>query len=241
MPTPQELEKQLKAKEQEFEEFKKKQEEADKKRAEDQKKAEEELNERLEKVRKEEKEKIYSKIEKTEKEKTELETRRQEDLKKIAELESKVTERNQAGMSEAEKANQKYAEIQKQMEKMQKELEEKTAMSEVKIRRAELNAFKEKCLRDAGNNVIPELVAGDNEDAILASVKLAKDKYEAIKKMAIEEEKNKAANGRDAGRALPPGTEELGNLTPEDIKNMDADDWAKNREKILKAIQTKKK
>ena len=67
MPSPQELEKMLKAKEQEFEEFKKKQEEADKKRAEDQKKAEDELNDRLEKVRKEEKEKVYAKIEKTEK------------------------------------------------------------------------------------------------------------------------------------------------------------------------------
>jgi hypothetical protein len=114
---------------------------------------------------------------------------------------------------------------------------------DAKLKASELKAFKLQAIRDAGEEVFPELVDGDSEEAILASVTKSKERYQQV----LEKGKALAPAPAAAAPAVPqePGSPapavptairpEAGNsqeLSFESIQAMSNDDYAKNRDRI---------
>ena len=134
------------------------------------------------KARKEEKEKLYPQIAK-------LKEENQAKTARINELLISVAEANEAVKAKDAELNKVKATVENntavndEVVKLQNrviELEAELANKDKEVNTIKLDTFKKEKMAEANGQLIPELVTGNNEEEILASIEVAKARYAEI-------------------------------------------------------------
>jgi len=139
-----------------------------------------EVNALLEKVRREEKEKLYPELDRLKGAKTEGEARIAE-LEKQLEAQRQEVEGLRTGeVEKAESINRELRELQEKNQKLESAIENVATEAAAKLHASQMAALRERLIRESGIKQLPELVTGDTEEALRASVQQVKEKEEAI-------------------------------------------------------------
>lgn len=193
----------------------------------------------VESARKQEKDKLYKTIDSKDEQLKTLNLR-------IEDLEKQLSDKESVAMDEVKELKETITLMQQQQADLlkaladEKELAAKEkAEAEIQRRAAELKAYKEAKLREAGDELILELVKGDTEEEIDQSIEIAKQKYSDI--VAKVAETRKEPDKRERLHNTPKITNPPGGsaqpITIEQIRKMSREDYAKNREAILEAAK----
>ena len=204
--------------------------------------------EQVEKIRQQEKDKLYSRLEALNSEvenlRKEREAREAIEAAKAAEeaakqqkaVEEEMTAKELIAAKEAEWAA-KFAEIEKQREADHKLLEMERQYSEIL-------AYKQQALQAAGDSIIPDLadmVNGNNIEEINASIALLQERSARILEgvAAAAQAQRQQMRGVAPTGAAPVGpldnNPSYETLSAQDIAAMDMNQYAKNRERLLRA------
>lgn len=114
---------------------------------------------------------------------------------------------------------------------------------EEKVRKSELKAFTERAIREAGNELLPELVRGDSEEEVLAAIEASKNRYKEIAEAALKNATPAAPQGGvvpppSPAAAVPPAAKPEGGGTSEvtldAVESMSMADYEANRETLRK-------
>jgi hypothetical protein len=131
-------------------------------------------------ARKEEKEKLYPEI-------TKLKTQNEDKTKRVNELLLAIVEKDEAlkqkdlRIAELEKGSGKGdSEEVKSLKIKVAELENIVAQKDGEVAKTKLEAFKTVKVSEAGGQLIPELVMGNSEEEIIASIEKSKQRYVEI-------------------------------------------------------------
>lgn len=188
------------------------------------------IAELLKKVRQEEKAKLYKDIEKM-KEKIKSLT---EELGQHKEL---LMKKDNEKLSEQQLLLKQQEELSKEVVALKAIIEKNQEEAREKIRMAELNAYKQKKISEAGGKIIPEMVAGNSEEEIDESYIKAVQYYMQIKDDIINELKN-SKKSIEMPTSTVSTRPSVNKLSIDDIKKMSTKDWAKYREEILGSISS---
>lgn len=174
-----------------------------------------------------------------------------------SQFEAAVNERNALNDALAELTN-KLTEMEKNMGQENVDLESVTAALkeqfntdlaavksdlEEKVRKSELKAFTERAIREAGNELLPELVKGDSEEEVLAAVEASKNRYKEIAEAALKNATPAAPQGGvvpppSPTAAVPPAAKPEGGgqveVTLDAVESMSMTDYAANRDTLRK-------
>ena len=188
------------------------------------------FEELIAKARKEERDKLYPQIEKLKKDKNDLLLVVAERDKQIAEYEKAVNnlQKEHSKMSkdveEGTKTNKIVQEQSLTISQLEQELEELQAKYEMDIQSLQVQSYRDKMIASAGGELIPELVTGNTEEEINASIELAKQKYAEIQEKALASvQMPKPAN---------PSISAIQNTqikSIDDIRTMTPQEWAEAR------------
>lgn len=189
------------------------------------------VKELVQNARKQEKDKLYKTLEQREKEAKEL----QEQLQQAMEALKKYEEQN---LTAEEKVQRELEKLRKEHDELVQALQREKEEAERKARKAELERYKAEKLREAGNEIIPELVGGDSEEEIDASIERAKAKYQEIaQQFEAKLKQTQTAQIKDAFHSTNPAGGNIKPLTAEEIRRMSPEEYAKHREQILAMIR----
>lgn len=142
-------------------------------------------------ARKEEKAKLYPQIEKLKVDKNDLLLvvgERDEEIKKLTKELAKYKETNgklSKDLEDGTKTNKTVSELTLKISQLEKLLEDATSNHEATLSKIKLDSFKEKQIASANGELIPELVVGETEEEISASIELAKQRYAEIREQAM--------------------------------------------------------
>lgn len=198
------------------------------------------MNAMLEKVRKQEKDKLYPKIEKLEAELKEGAKALQDMAAKLAATEKEKEDLTTGKLSSQDVLKKQMDEQAKAMDKLRVDLEVGKKEALMKIQSAELKAFREQKLREAGSDLIPELVSGNTEEEIVASLEKSKAKYQEVYQTALDKEKTKQPPPAGAGKTNPPGGAGSGGkkeYTKDEISKMSLEEYKTKRQEILGSLK----
>lgn len=139
----------------------------------------EQVAELLQKAREDEKNKVYSKLDavKGDKEKLEQTLAELEETKKKLEEDRDALREGRA--TELKSVNEELGQLREQNKKLQESFQVAVDASAKKIREHELKAYKAEKVREAGIKIV-ELVSGEDEAAIDASIAAAKSREDQI-------------------------------------------------------------
>jgi len=188
--------------------------------------AREDVKEFVKKIRKQEKDKLYDEIDKRD--------------GKIKTLEGELST-IRATLNDKEKA---VVDAQVKFEAQLKMMSDKITALEESGKKKDLTLYLERALAEAGDDLILALVKGDSQEEIDESIELAKDEYKAIALKVSgnrvpapvpETPKKKVVPTTSTNPVVNASTK----ISPEDIKNMSQEDWAKNREAIKRNMGLK--
>jgi chromosome segregation ATPase len=190
----------------------------------------------VEAARKQEKDKLYKTLDAKDEQIKTLTGR-------IEDLEKQLSDKESVDMEEVKELKealtlmqQQQADLLKALSDQKEEAARKEAEAEEKRRVAELKAYKEAKLREAGDELVIELVKGDTEEEIDQSIEFAKQKYsEIVAKVA--DARKPADKTSNTPRVTNPSSNPTQAMTVDQIRNMSREDFAKNREAILKAAK----
>lgn len=143
------------------------------------------------KAREEEKNKLYPQIEKLKKDKNDL-------LLVVAEREATIKEQEKT-ITDLQKNHSKLAKdveeststnkvVQEQallISQLEQQLEETQSQYETEMNSLKLNSYRDGLIAQAGGEIIAELVTGNTEEEINASIELAKQRYAEIQEKAL--------------------------------------------------------
>lgn len=173
-----------------------------------------EVQDFIAKIRKQEKDKLYTELGKKD--------------KKIKDLEGEIL----LAKEQQEAIKEGTLNEQDTLHSTVKELQDKMKNLEDEVKRKELELFKEKALKKAGDDLIIDLVGGDTEEEITNSIELAKTRYQEI----VEKAKAKK-EGKPVPKATNPAqAPSIKSLTPEEINKMTPKEWAEHREMVKKQM-----
>jgi chromosome segregation ATPase len=190
----------------------------------------------VEAARKQEKDKLYKTMD-----------AKDEQIKTLAgrieELEKQLSEKESVNMDEVKELKetinlmqQQQADLLKALSDQKEEAEREKAEQAEARRKAELKAYREAKLREAGDELVVELVKGDTEEEIDQSIESAKQKYlEIVAK--VEGARKPESRANNTPRVTNPSSNPTQAMTVDQIRNMSREDFAKNREAILKAAK----
>lgn len=198
------------------------------------------MNAMLEKVRKQEKDKLYPKIEKLEAELKEGAKALQEMAAKLAAAEQEKQDLTNGKVTAQDVLKKQMDEQAKAMDKLRVDLEVGKKEALMKIQSAELKAFREQKLREAGADLIPELVMGNTEEEIVASLEKSKAKYQEVYQTALDKEKTKQPPPAGAGKTNPPAGAGSGGkkeYTQQEISKMSLEEYKAKRQEILGSLK----
>jgi DNA repair exonuclease SbcCD ATPase subunit len=101
------------------------------------------------------------------------------------------------------------------------------------LRKKELEAYTASKLRDAGDEIVLELVGGNSEEEIDSSIEKAKTKYQDILSRAKAQVESPAS--KPPAKPVPV-TNPSGHAMPniKDVRTMSYEEYAKNRDALLK-------
>jgi len=173
-----------------------------------------EVKDFIQKVRKQEKDKLYTEIQKKD--------------TKIKELEGEILLLNNRLKSSTETSINEQEELRTEV----KQLSETVAELKKDIRRKELDLFKERALKEVGDELILDLVSGETEEEILSSIEVAKQRYQEIVEKAISK-KPKVEVPKPTNPQQPKSIKQL---TAQEIAKMSPKEWAEHRDMIKKQL-----
>ena len=173
-----------------------------------------EVKDFIQKVRKQEKDKLYMEIQKKD--------------TKIKELEGEILLLNNRLKSSTETSINEQEELRTEVQR----LSETVAELKKDIRRKELDLFKERALKEAGDELILDLVSGETEEEILSSIEVAKQRYQEIVEKAISK-KPKVEVPKPTNPQQPKSIKQL---TAQEIAKMSPKEWAEHREMVKKQL-----
>ena len=173
-----------------------------------------EVKDFIQKVRKQEKDKLYMEIQKKD--------------TKIKELEGEILLLNNRLKSSTETSINEQEELRTEVQR----LSETVAELKKDIRRKELDLFKERALKEAGDELILDLVSGETEEEILSSIEVAKQKYQEIVEKAISK-KPKVEVPKPTNPQQPKSIKQL---TAQEIAKMSPKEWAEHRDMVKKQL-----
>jgi chromosome segregation ATPase len=184
----------------------------------------------IKKARQEEKDKLYPQITQLKEKNNNLLLVIGERDKTIKELEEKVKglEKDlESAKTEGNKSKDKeVSELRAEVTSLTNKLTSIEESHKKQIETLNVENLRIRLIAEAGNELIPELVTGNTEEEIKASITKSQERYKAI------------AGGSMGVRIPNPATLELpNNLKSEDIQRMSPKDYAKNREELLKSIR----
>lgn len=173
-----------------------------------------EVKDFIQKVRKQEKDKLYTEIQKKD--------------TKIKELEGEILLLNNRLKSSTETSINEQEELRTEVQR----LSETVAELKKDIRRKELDLFKERALKEAGDELILDLVSGETEEEILSSIEVAKQRYQEIVEKAVSK-KPKVEVPKPTNPQQPKGIKQL---TAQEIAKMSPKEWAEHRDMVKKQL-----
>lgn len=173
-----------------------------------------EVKDFIQKVRKQEKDKLYAEIQKKD--------------TKIKELEGEILLLNNRLKSSTETSLNEQEELRTEVQR----LSETVAELKKDIRRKELDLFKERALKEAGDELILDLVSGETEEEILASIEVAKQRYQEIVEKAI----SKKPRVEVPKPTNPQQPKSIKQLTAQEIAKMSPKEWAEHRDMVKKQL-----
>ena len=173
-----------------------------------------EVKDFIQKVRKQEKDKLYTEIQKKD--------------TKIKELEGEILLLNNRLKSSTETSINEQEELRTEVQR----LSETVAELKKDIRRKELDLFKERALKEAGDELILDLVSGETEEEILSSIEVAKQRYQEIVEKAISK-KPKVEVPKPTNPQQPKSIKQL---TAQEIAKMSPKEWAEHRDMVKKQL-----
>lgn len=190
------------------------------------------VKELVQTARKQEKDKLYKSLEQKEAEAKTL-------AEKLEMAQAAIEKFEGDNLTFEQKLEKELSSLRKEHETLVKQLQEQTELAEKKAREKELEAYKIAKLREAGEEIIPELVGGTNEEEIDKSIELAKAKYHEIaSKFEAQAEKQKQTSVKSATKVTNPSSTSVQPLTAEEINRMSPEEYAKNRDRILQALRS---
>lgn len=140
-----------------------------------------------------------------------------------------------------EKNDMGDVDVNKIREELEAKMQQDKADLEAKLRRSELRAFTEQKIREAGNEVIPELVKGDTEEEVLASIEASKNRFKQIVEQGAASVTppaappvDPAASSAAVPSAVKPDAAQVTELDLSAIDNMPVEDLQKNWSSIKK-------
>lgn len=154
----------------------------------------------IESARSEEKQKLYGRMKEME-EKLEKSKGLEEKFKAAQEKLEKL----KTDDSNDDKTSEQAAEMEKKLAELSAQMTTQQEVFKQAFREQQLEAYRERRLREAGSDLIPDLVGGATEAEIDLSITKAKQSYEAIQKQ-VEEKLKKQLSGNPAPPALNPGS-----------------------------------
>lgn len=210
----------------------------------------------IEKARREEKDKLYGSMEEMKKELAELRKQREAQEKKEAEAAKKAEEERQKAEAEAKKKKeeemsfkellaQKEAEWQQQLDSLKMERERDQEILAKERRYNELVSYRSRRLEEEQDNIMPELRdlvrLGNSEDEIEQSLEEIKERTQRILQQVTQGQQQARQQQRGTQTTAPPvgpleSQQEFQQLSNDDLKNMDINTYAKNRDRLLGAV-----
>lgn len=187
----------------------------------------------VKKAREEEKSKLYPQIEKLKKDKNDLLLVVAEKDKAIKDLEKEITElqKNHSKLAkDVEESTSTNKVVQEQallISQLEQQLEDIQAQYELDVNSLKINSYREKQIALAGGAIIPELVTGNTEEEINASIELAKQRYAQIQEQAM--------SSVQMPKSVNPSVATLSQTamkSVEDIASMTPAEWAEYRKNL---------
>jgi predicted RNase H-like nuclease (RuvC/YqgF family) len=184
------------------------------------------------KARKDERDKLYGEINKLKEKNNSLLLVIQDRDNKIVDLEKQVGKLDKdykkvsKDLEDGTKTNKTVSELTATISTLERQLEELQVQYESDVNSLKLNSYKKEQIASAGGEIIPELVTGNTEEEITASIELAKQRYAEITQRAVQ--------GVQIPRANPSATQiQLGaDLSMDQIAQTTTKDWAEMRKKL---------
>lgn len=189
------------------------------------------VKELIESARKQEKDKLYKTLEQREREAKELEA-------KLKEANKAIEEFQQQNLTFEERIQLEIQKVKEEQQALVEQLRREKEEAEKQARQKHLEAYKAAKLREAGEEIIPELVGGNSEEEIDRSIELAKAKYQEIaQKFAAQAKQQQQQEFKQTFSTKAPSSSQIQPLTAEEIRRMTPEEYAKNRERILEAYR----
>ena len=185
------------------------------------------------KAREEEKAKLYPQIEKLKKDKNDLLLVVAEKDKAIKDLEKEITslQKNHSKLAkDVEESTSTNKVVQEQallISQLEQQLEDIQSQYELEVNSLKINSYREKQIASAGGAIIPELVTGNTEEEINASIELAKQRYAQIQEQAMA--------SVQMPKSVNPSVATLSQnamKSVEDIASMTPGEWAEYRKNL---------
>jgi hypothetical protein len=116
------------------------------------------------------------------------------------------------------------------------DLTTKVTILENEGRKKDLALYKEKALKEAGDDLILDLVGGETEQEIDESIERAKTRYSEIAEK-LSTKTSKETTPEVPKPTSPSHSGGVKKLTPEEIAAMSPEEYAKHRESLKKQVR----
>jgi len=157
------------------------------------------------------------------------------------ERKKKEDELRRAEMSDDERRDEAIRKANRDLEQLNTAFEMLKRETEEKLRKKDLEIYRERLITKANGKIIPELVSGDSVEELDESFKKAVDRFNYIRGQVAEEIQNKSKNEspktnisqetpNQTKQSLPKQEKEL---TAEEIRKMTPEAYAKYKEDLL--------
>lgn len=183
------------------------------------------------KARKEERDKLYPELNKYKEKVNSLMLVIAERDSEIAELKKELEEAKkenaklQENVEKGVKTNKTISELTTTISVLERQLEELQAKYDADVTALKLESFKKEKIAEAGGELIPELVTGNSEEEIIASIELAKQRYQEIIQKAVQNVQMPAANpNQNVIQLKEKSIDEISSMTPQQ--------WAEYRKQL---------
>jgi hypothetical protein len=208
----------------------------------DEKYSKDDLTQAIEKARQQEKDKLYSRL-------SDIDTKNQEYSQKLTEtnemLKALVAERDEAKRKLEEQAKaemtaeelvaERLKALEEREARMQAQLEKVAEEAALRVRESELKLFKANVISE-NNLMLTELVSGNSEEEILASVERAKARENEIFNRAKEQARSELSQNLPKPSTPAPVETQTANIDPTkkfDMANLSSQDFQKLKAELL--------
>jgi predicted RNase H-like nuclease (RuvC/YqgF family) len=189
------------------------------------------FEELISKARKEEKDKLYPQIENYKTKNNDLllvvgerDQTIADQTKEIADLKAEVKTLKD-GLKDGKASNKELTDAKLEVERLKKALEDATVNHENALNSVKLENYKSQKIAEAQGRLIPELVNGNSEEEINASIEQAKQRYAEITQSAVQQVQMPVAN--PSAHVFDFKEKSL-----VDIQNMSPQEYAKYRQNL---------